>query len=192
MDFIKVTEQVSQYRHLERMTTEEVLTNINREDKTVPYAIEKSIPDIVALVDVVKEKLLAGGRLFYIGAGTSGRLGVLDASECPPTYGVSPDLVIGIMAGGDQALRYGIEEAEDDEKLGWTDLQAHQITRCRRWGGLSEGLEAGTDRREHRLKGSGHLGRYVEQRVSNDHSPDLVPRCQRDLPRSGLLDRHHS
>ncbi len=128
MNFIKVTEQPSHYRNLEKMTTEEVLININNEDKTVPYAIEKSIPNITALVDVIKERILSGGRLFYIGAGTSGRLGVLDASECPPTYGVSPDLVVGIMAGGDAALRYGIEEAEDDETLGWTDLQSYHIS----------------------------------------------------------------
>lgn len=128
MKFIKVTEQPSHYRHLEKMTTEEVLININKEDKTVPYVIEKAISRITVLVDVVKEKILTGGRLFYIGAGTSGRLGVLDASECPPTYGVSPDLVVGIMAGGDAALRYGIEEAEDNEELGWTDLQFHKVS----------------------------------------------------------------
>lgn len=127
-DFTKVTEQASLYRHLEKMTTQELITNINREDKTVPVVIENAISKIVALVDVVKERILAGGRLFYIGAGTSGRLGVLDASECPPTYGVSPELVVGIMAGGDAALRYGIEEAEDDEVLGWADLQTHQIS----------------------------------------------------------------
>ena len=128
MEFIKVTEQPSRYRHLEKMTTGEVLMNINNEDKTVPTVIQRSIPNITALVDVIKERILAGGRLFYIGAGTSGRLGVLDASECPPTYGVSPDLVVGIMAGGDAALRYGIEEAEDDEELGWADLQKYQIS----------------------------------------------------------------
>ncbi len=128
MEFIKVTEQPSLYRHLEKMTTEDVLTNINTEDKTVPYIIERAIPGIAALVNVVKEKILAGGKLFYIGAGTSGRLGVLDASECPPTYGVLPDLVVGIMAGGDAALRYGIENAEDDEELGWADLQAYRVS----------------------------------------------------------------
>ncbi|GAB3412317.1 N-acetylmuramic acid 6-phosphate etherase [Niabella aquatica] len=128
MKFIKVTEQPSHYRHLEKMTTEEVLTNINKEDKTVPLVIERAIPWITALVDVVKEKIRAGGRLLYIGAGTSGRLGVLDASECPPTYGVSPHLVVGIMAGGDAALRYGIEEAEDDEDLGRSDLQTYKVS----------------------------------------------------------------
>ncbi|HMR19550.1 MAG TPA: N-acetylmuramic acid 6-phosphate etherase [Sphingobacterium sp.] len=128
MEFERTTEQASRYRHLEKMTTTEVLTNINKEDKTVPTVIEHAIPYITALVDVIKAKVLAGGRLFYLGAGTSGRLGVLDASECPPTYGVSPDLVVGIMAGGDAALRYGIEEAEDDEELGWADLQAYQVS----------------------------------------------------------------
>lgn len=128
MKFTKVTEQPSHYRHLEKMTTEEVLININKEDKTVPEIISQSIPHITALVDTIKERILSGGRLFYVGAGTSGRLGVLDASECPPTYGVSPELVVGIMAGGDAALRYGIEEAEDDEQLGWADLQAYSVS----------------------------------------------------------------
>lgn len=128
MEFIKVTEQPSHYRNLEKMSTADMLANINQEDSTVPTIIKKSIPNITALVDIVKAKILSGGRLFYIGAGTSGRLGVLDASECPPTYGVSPDLVVGIMAGGDAALRFGIEEAEDDEDLGWADLQAYNIT----------------------------------------------------------------
>lgn len=127
MIFEKITEKSSVYRHLEKMGTEEVLLNINREDKKVPEVIETIIPKIAKLVDVIKEKLLAGGHLFYIGAGTSGRLGVLDASECPPTYGVSPSLVVGLMAGGDDALRYGIEDAEDDDKLGWKDLQAHHV-----------------------------------------------------------------
>jgi len=128
MDFEKITEQPSTYRHLEKMSTIEVLTNINKEDKTVPFAVEAAIPHIAVLVDVIKAKILKGGRLFYVGAGTSGRLGVLDASECPPTYGVSPSLVMGVMAGGDNALRYGIEDAEDDEELGWSDLQQHNIT----------------------------------------------------------------
>lgn len=128
MEFIKVTEQPSHYRHLEEMTTEEVLININNEDRTVPNVIAQSIPNITVLVDIIKERIFSGGRLFYIGAGTSGRLGVLDASECPPTYGVSPDLVVGIMAGGDSALRYGVEEAEDDEQLGWADLRRYQVS----------------------------------------------------------------
>ncbi|WP_257666715.1 N-acetylmuramic acid 6-phosphate etherase [Parapedobacter tibetensis] len=128
MEFEKTTEQPSLYKHLEKMSTLEILANINKEDKTVPFVIERVIPNISSLIDVIKENMLAGGRLFYIGAGTSGRLGVLDASECPPTYGVSPSLVVGIMAGGDQALRYGIEDAEDSEEAGWADLQQHMLT----------------------------------------------------------------
>ncbi len=126
--FIKVTEQPSGYRHLEKMPVEEILRNINNEDKTVPLAVERAIPVISRLVEVIIEKLLQGGRLFYIGAGTSGRLGVLDASECPPTYGVSPDLVVGVIAGGDFSLRNGFEEAEDNEALGWEDLKCHNIS----------------------------------------------------------------
>lgn len=128
MEFKKITEQPSRYRYLEKMTTAEVLSNINKEDMTVAAVVARAIPEITTVVDIVKERLLRGGRLFYIGAGTSGRLGVLDASECPPTYGVSPDLVVGIMAGGDAALRFGIEDAEDDEELGWSDLKKHSIT----------------------------------------------------------------
>ncbi|HEX3024209.1 MAG TPA: N-acetylmuramic acid 6-phosphate etherase, partial [Chitinophagaceae bacterium] len=93
--FIKVTEQSSKYRHLEGMTVEEILININNEDKTVPLAVERSLPQIEKLTSVISDKMLAGGRLFYIGAGTSGRLGIVDASECPPTYGVPYGLVIG-------------------------------------------------------------------------------------------------
>lgn len=127
MKFEKTTEKLSLYRHLDKMSTDEIIQNINNEDKKVPLAVEAVSAQIIRLVDVIKAKILSGGRLFYIGAGTSGRLGVLDASECPPTYGVSPTLVVGIMAGGDDALRYGIEDAEDDEELGWTDLQAHGV-----------------------------------------------------------------
>jgi len=128
MDFNKVTEQPSNYRYLEQMETVEVLQNINTEDSKVPPAVARVIPQIALLVEEVKQRLMHGGRLFYIGAGTSGRLGVLDASECPPTYGVSPSLVIGIMAGGDEALRNGLEEVEDSEDAGWKDLEAHGIT----------------------------------------------------------------
>src|SRR5438045_1406941 len=98
--FTRITEEPSAYRHLEKMPVNEILSNINKEDKRVPEAIEKVIPDIEALVNVISDKMLMGGRLFYIGAGTSGRLGIVDASECPPTYGVPPGLVIGIIAGG--------------------------------------------------------------------------------------------
>ncbi len=122
------TEQSSKYNNLDKMDTFELLTNINTEDKTVPLAIEKVIPSIKKLVDVVYSKMNNGGRLFYIGAGTSGRLGVLDASECPPTYGVPDDWVIGIIAGGDSALRKAIENAEDDPDLAWSDLQEYNIS----------------------------------------------------------------
>lgn len=124
----KTTEQPSLYRHLEKMQTEELLQHINREDKKVPEAIEQCIPKIAALVDVIADKMLAGGRLFYMGAGTSGRLGIVDASECPPTFGVPHGLVVGIMAGGDAAIRKAVEHAEDDTQQGWADLQMHDIS----------------------------------------------------------------
>jgi len=124
----KITEQNSHYRHLEKMSTQELLTSINQEDKTVPFAVEKCIPQIEKLVNAATDKLLAGGRLFYLGAGTSGRLGILDASECPPTYGVPHNLVIGLIAGGDSAIRKAVEFAEDSKNLGWKDLQEYQIS----------------------------------------------------------------
>ena len=128
MDKINLTtEQSSKYNDLEKMCTLKLLTNINREDKSVPIAIEKAIPNIHELVDVIASKMQQGGRLFYIGAGTSGRLGVLDASECPPTFGVSDDWVIGLIAGGDGALRKAVENAEDDTQLAWIDLQKYDI-----------------------------------------------------------------
>jgi len=102
--FTRITEQASQYRHLEKMSVEDIITNINQEDKTVPFAIEKVIPEIKKLVEAISDKMLAGGRLFYIGAGTSGRLAVVDASECPPTYGVPYGLVVAVIAGGDEAI----------------------------------------------------------------------------------------
>ncbi len=118
----------SSYRHLEKMTVDEIVESINQEDQTVALSVKKVLPQIVKLVHVVTEKLKEGGRLFYIGAGTSGRLGVLDASECPPTFGVPAGLVTGVMAGGDIALRFGIEDAEDSETQGWADLQKYSIT----------------------------------------------------------------
>jgi N-acetylmuramic acid 6-phosphate etherase len=124
---LSTTESTSRYDHLEQMSVRELLTNINNEDKTVPYAVEKAIPQIEALVTQIVDRMKQGGRLFYIGAGTSGRLGVVDASECPPTYGVPFDLVIGIMAGGDQAIRKAVENAEDDPNQAWADLQAYEI-----------------------------------------------------------------
>lgn len=122
------TEKTSNYNDLEKMSTAELLININKEDKTVPDSVEKVIPAIEKLVDIIVEKMQDGGRLFYIGAGTSGRLGVLDASECPPTFGVSDQMVIGLIAGGDTALRNAVENAEDDEIQAWKDLQQYDIS----------------------------------------------------------------
>ena len=122
-----ITESSSHYDNLENMPTRELLENINREDKTVPLAVEKEIPRIEALVDAIAEKMEQGGRLFYIGAGTSGRLGILDASEIPPTYGMPHGRVIGIMAGGDIAIRKAVEFAEDDENQAWLDLEDFSI-----------------------------------------------------------------
>jgi len=110
------------------MSVQEILSNINQEDKTVPQAVEKAMPQIEKLVTVIADKMLAGGRLFYLGAGTSGRLGIVDASECPPTFGVPFGLVIGLIAGGDTAIRRAVEFAEDDREQGWKDLLAHNIT----------------------------------------------------------------
>lgn len=126
-DFKKVTEQESDYRYLEKMSVLETLVNINKEDKRVPLAVEKAIPQIEKLVTIITDQMLAGGRLFYIGAGTSGRLGILDASEVPPTYGMPHGLVIGIIAGGDEAIRRPIENAEDSTEDGWIDLEQHQV-----------------------------------------------------------------
>lgn len=127
MSFERITEQSSNYHHLEKMTIEELLININKEDATVPSAIEKVIPEIEKLVSVISDKMLAGGRLFYIGAGTSGRIGVVDASECPPTYGVPYGLVIAVIAGGEKAITQAVEFAEDDREEGWKNLQEHDI-----------------------------------------------------------------
>jgi N-acetylmuramic acid 6-phosphate etherase len=127
-EFVKITEQESPYRHLENMPVGELLTHINTEDKYVPYAVEKAIPQIEKLVSVISDKMLAGGRLFYIGAGTSGRLAVVDASECPPTYGVPYGLVIAIIAGGDKAITMAVENAEDNMEQGWKDLEAHAVS----------------------------------------------------------------
>ncbi len=128
MNFTKTTEQDSLYSNLEKMETIKILQNINKEDKKVALAVEKAIPQVEKLVNAVIKKLKNGGRLFYIGAGTSGRLGILDASECPPTFGVSYDLVIGLIAGGDQAIRKAVENAEDSTTQGWKDLQKYAIT----------------------------------------------------------------
>jgi N-acetylmuramic acid 6-phosphate etherase len=127
MNFTKTTEQSSYYEHLEKMSVADLLSNINKEDKTVPLAVEKALPEIEALVTKTVEKMKLGGRLFYIGAGTSGRLGVVDASECPPTFGVPFDLVNGIIAGGDKAIRRAVENAEDNITQAWIDLQEQKI-----------------------------------------------------------------
>ena len=128
MTFIKTTEQSSKYKHLEKMSVEELLYNINQEDQTVPLAVEKALPQITELVGQIVAKMKLGGRLFYIGAGTSGRLGIVDASECPPTFGVPFDLVNGIIAGGDKAIRRAVENAEDNPTQAWIDLQAENIS----------------------------------------------------------------
>ena len=128
MPFIKTTEQDSKYNNLENMSILDVLTSINNEDKTVAYAVERAIPQITELTNSIICQLKKGGRLFYIGAGTSGRLGVLDASECPPTFGVSHDLVIGLIAGGDKAIRNAVEYSEDSISKGWEDLKEFLIT----------------------------------------------------------------
>lgn len=122
-----ITESDSLYNHLEKMTVTELLTNINQEDNKVALAVQEAIPQIEALVDAILPRMLDGGRLFYIGSGTSGRLGIVDASECPPTFGVPHELVTGIIAGGDGAIRRAVEFAEDDTNQGWTDLEKHNI-----------------------------------------------------------------
>ncbi len=129
MDFTKTTEKDSNYDHLEKMTVKDLLFNINNEDKTVAVAVEKAIPQIEILIEHVISKLNDGGRLFYIGVGTSGRLGIVDASECPPTFGVPHDIVIGLMAGGDAAIRKAVEFAEDSTTQGWIDLQTFNINK---------------------------------------------------------------
>ncbi len=125
---MSTTETPSNYNNLEHMSVNELLTNINKEDKTVAQAAEKAIPQLEKLVDITVQRMKEGGRLFYIGAGTSGRLGVVDASECPPTFGVAFDKVIGIMAGGDSAIRKAVEFAEDDDQQAIKDLDAYNLT----------------------------------------------------------------
>ena len=129
MTFTKTTEESSKYEHLEKMSVPELLTNINKEDQTVPLAVAKAIPQIETLVTEIVAKMKLGGRLFYIGAGTSGRLGILDASECPPTFGVPFDLVVGIIAGGDTAIRKAVENSEDNATQAWIDLQAFNVNK---------------------------------------------------------------
>lgn len=128
MAFEKITEKSSLYHNLEKMSVAELLVNINKEDQLVPDAVARAIPQIEKLVEAVSDKMLMGGRLFYIGAGTSGRLAVVDASECPPTYGVPYGLVVAIIAGGDKAITTAVEYAEDDKEQGWKDLQVHNVS----------------------------------------------------------------
>lgn len=124
---MSITESSSNYSNLEQMSVSDLLSNINKEDLTVPLAIEKALPQIESLVQSIVPRMKEGGRLFYIGAGTSGRLGIVDASECPPTYGVPQGLVVGIIAGGDSAIRKAVEFAEDNADQAWKDLQEHNI-----------------------------------------------------------------
>ena len=126
--FVNITEHASRYRHLDKMSIHDVLANINKEDHVVPGAVAQAIPQIELLVTALADKMLMGGRLFYIGAGTSGRLAVVDASECPPTYGVPYGMVVGIIAGGNKAITQAVEFAEDDMEQGWRDLEQHRIS----------------------------------------------------------------
>jgi N-acetylmuramic acid 6-phosphate etherase len=123
----RITESSSHYDQLEQQSVRELLTHINREDQTVPLAVEKEIPQIERLVELSVERMQKGGRLFYLGAGTSGRLGIVDASECPPTFGVPQGMVVGLIAGGDSAIRKAVEFAEDDREQGWKDLMAYDL-----------------------------------------------------------------
>lgn len=127
MAFVKISEQPSLYNDLEKKSTHEILTDINTEDKKVALAVEKAIPQIEKLVNEIVPRMKQGGRIFYMGAGTSGRLGVLDASEIPPTFGMDPSWVIGLIAGGDIALRNPVENAEDNTNQGWEDLKKFNI-----------------------------------------------------------------
>ncbi len=128
MTFIKITEQTSLYDNLEEKSVYELLTDINNEDKKVALAVEKAIPEIEKLVQQIIPRMQQGGRIFYMGAGTSGRLGVLDASEIPPTFGMPNTLVIGLIAGGERALRNPVEKAEDNTESGWQELLGHNIS----------------------------------------------------------------
>ena len=125
---IKITEQPSHFDHLEQMSVMEILQHINEEDAVVAGAVGQVIPQISVLVEAIVPRMRRGGRLFYVGAGTSGRLGILDASELPPTFGVPETWVVGIIAGGDRALRHAVERAEDVSEQGWRDLQAYHPT----------------------------------------------------------------
>lgn len=125
--FIRVTESTSKYNDLEKMSVQELLVNINKEDETVAAAVAAAIPQIEKLITIIVDNMLAGGRLFYMGAGTSGRLGILDASEIPPTFGMPYGIIIGLIAGGEKAIQKAIENAEDSLTQGWLDLEEHSI-----------------------------------------------------------------
>tara|TARA_R110002126_G_scaffold77546_4_gene193329 strand:+ start:1013 stop:1825 length:813 start_codon:yes stop_codon:yes gene_type:complete len=129
MDYKKITETPSNHENLELMDTQTILQKMNEEDQKVASAVKKTIPQVTKLVDELAKRFEMGGRLFYIGAGTSGRLGILDASEIPPTFGMPHDRVIGLIAGGDTAIRKAVENAEDATKQAWVDLMAHDITK---------------------------------------------------------------
>lgn len=126
-EFVNITESTSHYRHIENLSVNEILYCINNEDKKISTAVELAIPLIEKLINAIVDKMMQGGRLFYIGAGTSGRLGILDASECPPTYGVPHGLIVGLIAGGEEAITKAIENAEDTVKEGWKDLQKYSV-----------------------------------------------------------------
>jgi len=128
-NFIKITESPSLYDGLEHKTVREIIEEINTEDQRVALAVREALPQIEKLIEAIIPRMRKGGRLFYMGAGTSGRLGVLDASEIPPTYGLPPDCIIGIIAGGDRALRSPVENAEDDLTQGWNDLLAYKVNK---------------------------------------------------------------
>lgn len=172
---MRITETSSRFNDLEKMSVGELLRNINQEDITVPIAVEKAIPQIEKLVSAIVEKMKAGGRLFYIGAGTSGRLGVLDASECPPSFGVPEDWVVGLIAGGDIALRKAVEFAEDDEQQAWTDLQVFNIT--------SNDVVIG-------IAASGTTP-YVVEGVKTARSNNLITGCITCNPDSPLAEQVH-
>lgn len=129
MEYKKITETPSYHDNLESMDTQTILLKMNEEDKKVAVAVEKTIPQVTKLVDSLTERFLDNGRLFYIGAGTSGRLGILDASEIPPTFGMPHERVIGLIAGGDMAIRKAVENAEDNTNQAWVDLKAHGINK---------------------------------------------------------------
>lgn len=124
----RITEQSSNHNDLDKKSIRELLIGINQEDYSVPIAVEKCIPQIEKFVEQALERMKKGGRLFYLGAGTSGRLGIVDASECPPTFGVAHGIVVGLIAGGDSAIRKAVEFAEDDTHQGWIDLETYAIT----------------------------------------------------------------